>query len=403
MLTHFAPCAPCPSPPLRFSPRARPVFKSADAYQLSHIITKPAHSIINQAFDARLRLDVTRAVNGDGFGVGWYDAEPDPELGSAPCIFTSVTPAWNNQNLQRLAEKIKSPLVLMHNGQISSFHLIKRRVLASLPDELFLLPQGHTDSEYAFAVFLSHLRDPERRGAFSWTELRDAMLATIRDFNRWAKEAGVAEPSLMNFCVTDGSSVVCTRYVSSRTEEAASLYFSSGESFYEHRPGAYRMVKANKREKVIVVASEPLTFEKADWLEIRTNTLLCITPKMNVLQERIVDEYAIPYDCASSRSPGFALSAGFPSNASVDRELSSQGLGVGAGGAGAGAGAGTGPGTGPGPTAGAGAAAGGGGGGGGVGVGGGLAHAHQHGHPHPLARAHAHNHNHKRATVGGVR
>ncbi|KAK0556899.1 glutamine amidotransferase subunit [Tilletia horrida] len=375
------------------------VFKSADAYQLSHIITKPAHSIINQAFDARLRLDVTRAVNGDGFGVGWYDAEPDPELGSAPCIFTSVTPAWNNQNLQRLAEKIKSPLVFahvrastsgalsetnchpwrygrlmwMHNGQISSFHLIKRRVLASLPDELFLLPQGHTDSEYAFAVFLSHLRDPERRGAFSWTELRDAMLATIRDFNRWAKEAGVAE------------------------------YFSSGESFYEHRPGAYRMVKANKREKVIVVASEPLTFEKADWLEIRTNTLLCITPKMNVLQERIVDEYAIPYDCASSRSPGFALSAGFPSNASVDRELSSQGLGVGAGGAGAGAGAGTGPGTGPGPTAGAGAAAGGGGGGGGVGVGGGLAHAHQHGHPHPLARAHAHNHNHKRATVGGVR
>ncbi|KAE8224672.1 hypothetical protein CF319_g2481 [Tilletia indica] len=327
------------------------VFKSADAYQLSHIITKPAHSIINQAFDARLRLDATRAVNGDGFGVGWYDAEPDPELGSAPCIFTSVTPAWNNQNLQRLAEKIKSPLVFahvrastsgalsetnchpwrygrlmwMHNGQISSFHLIKRRVLASLPDELFLLPQGHTDSEYAFAVFLSHLKEP-CAGSFTWMELRDAMLATIRDFNRWAREAGVQEPSLMNFCVTDGASVVCTRYVSSRTEEAASLYFSSGESFYEHRPGAYRMVKANKREKVIVVASEPLTFEKADWLEIRTNTLLCITPKLNVLQERIMDEYAIPYDLYNSRSPGFALSAGFPSNASVDWELSSKGL-----------------------------------------------------------------------------
>ncbi|KAK0569254.1 glutamine amidotransferase subunit [Tilletia horrida] len=327
------------------------VFKSDKPYQLSHIITKPAHSIINQAFDARLRLDVTRAVNGDGFGVGWYDAEPDPELGAAPCIFTSVTPAWNNQNLQRLAEKIKSPLVFahvrastsgalsetnchpwrfgrlmwMHNGQISSFHLIKRRVLASLPDELFLLPQGHTDSEYAFAVFLSHLRNPNAP-SFAWTELRDAMLATIRDFNRWAKEAGVQEPSLMNFCVTCGASVICTRYISSRTEEAASLYFSSGESFYEHRPGAYRMVKANKREKVIVVASEPLTFEKADWLEIRTNTLLCITPKMNVLQQRIVDEYSIPYDLSGSRSPGFALSAGFPSNASVDRELSSKGL-----------------------------------------------------------------------------
>ena len=39
-------------------------------------------------------------------------------------------------------------------------------------------------------------------------------------------------------------------------------YFSSGTSFYEHAPGAYRMVKADKREKIVVVASEPLTFEK---------------------------------------------------------------------------------------------------------------------------------------------
>ena len=87
------------------------VFKGADPIQLCHLVTRPAHSIINQAFDSRLRLDATRAVNGDGFGVGWYDSTRDAELGDAPCIFTSVTPAWNNQNLQRIAEKIKSPLV----------------------------------------------------------------------------------------------------------------------------------------------------------------------------------------------------------------------------------------------------------------------------------------------------
>lgn len=33
----------------------------------------------------------------------------------------------------------------------------------------------------------------------------------------------VPQPSLMNFCVTDGDSVVATRYISSRHEEAASL------------------------------------------------------------------------------------------------------------------------------------------------------------------------------------
>jgi hypothetical protein len=33
----------------------------------------------------------------------------------------------------------------------------------------------------------------------------------------------VLQPSLMNFCVTDGESVVVTRYISSKKDEAASL------------------------------------------------------------------------------------------------------------------------------------------------------------------------------------
>lgn len=73
------------------------------------LLTKPAHSIINQAFDSRLRVDRRNPINGDGFGVGelrifpemngrphrsigWYDTVYDEELGSQPCIFTSVTP-----------------------------------------------------------------------------------------------------------------------------------------------------------------------------------------------------------------------------------------------------------------------------------------------------------------------
>ena len=31
-----------------------------------------------------------------------------------PCTFTSITPAWNNDNLGRLACKITSPLVFAH-------------------------------------------------------------------------------------------------------------------------------------------------------------------------------------------------------------------------------------------------------------------------------------------------
>lgn len=163
------------------------------------------------------------------------------------------------------------------------------------------------------------------------------MEKTIGDLNSWAKERGVSEvrtrrrgrqsvvscvltlaraaffllpfpdtckqPSLMNFCVTDGLSILCTRYVSSLHDEAASLYFSSGTSFYEREKGRFRMKKEDRRQNIVVVASEPLTFEKADWMEVPTNTMIIVTPKMNVLQIPILDEYS-PLDRPDpSRAP----------------------------------------------------------------------------------------------------
>lgn len=296
------------------------IYKGTSPVQLSHLLTRPCHSIINQAFDSRLRLDSRRPMNGDGFGVGWYDSVYDEELGCQPCIFTSVTPAWNNANLTRLAEKIKSPLVFahvrattegslsldnchpfvygklmfMHNGSIGEFQRLKRKLQSTIPDFAFNAVHGNTDSEWAFALFLSQLPDP---GANSFTPdiLRKAMLATIATLNEFAEQAGINEPSLMNFCVTDGESVVATRYVSSRTDEAASLWFSSGTTFNQYSDGGhYKMSKADKRENIIMIASEPLTFERADWMEIRTNTMAIITPKMNLLQMPIVDKFYVP-------------------------------------------------------------------------------------------------------------
>ncbi|OLY83627.1 putative glutamine amidotransferase DUG3 [Smittium mucronatum] len=54
-------------------------------------------------------MDNNRAMNGDGFGIGWYD-----NPGENSCIFTSILPAWSNINLYRLAEKVKSKLIYAH-------------------------------------------------------------------------------------------------------------------------------------------------------------------------------------------------------------------------------------------------------------------------------------------------
>ncbi len=106
----------------------------------------------------------------------------------------------------------------------------------------------------------------------------------------------------MNFCVTDGETVIVTRYISSKRDEAASLvcmagafsgcqltclqWFSSGTSFSEYAEGGhYKMSKADKRENIIMVnlfsllsscfssrcpqiASEPLTFERGKHLHL---------------------------------------------------------------------------------------------------------------------------------------
>jgi glutamine amidotransferase len=279
------------------------VYKGSDAILLSKLILDPSHSILTQSYDSRLRMDLRRPHNADGFGIGYYT---DPNLGPEPCIFTSTTPAWNCINLQRVASKTASPLIFahvrattegtlsdqnchpfshgslmwMHNGGLGGWKQIKRRLGERLADKWYLGVQGNTDSEWAFALFLDTLErmghnpslTPE--GGFGPNVLRTAVLKTIQQINAFIadisettiQEEDVDTRSLLNFAVTDGHSVVCTRYVSSRTDEAASLYYSSGTTWQDKQKGNYQMERKDKGADIVLVASEPLTFERGTCL-----------------------------------------------------------------------------------------------------------------------------------------
>ncbi|PVU92985.1 hypothetical protein BB561_003509 [Smittium simulii] len=167
---------------------------------------------------------------------------------------------------------------------------IKRKIVLNLSEDAYNFIQGTTDSEHAFALFISQLENPHKP-SFDYSELKDAMLKTIAIINKYQKEANIKDPSLLNFAVTDGTTVVCTRYISSSTLEAASLFFSSGSQFRSEADGRYRMIRNNRRDESVVIASEPLTFERNDWLVIPTNTIFVITSKINVLMFPIIDEY----------------------------------------------------------------------------------------------------------------
>ncbi|CAM9821491.1 unnamed protein product, partial [Phaeothamnion confervicola] len=164
----------------------------------------------------------------------------------------------------------------MHNGAVATFKDIKRSLLATLQDETYATIEGTTDSELCFAVFLDELGRkagacPLQRGA-SAAEMAAALEQTVRRIiaavathdERTARASGraagraagaagcgsaataaaapsAAAPSTsagtttpassLNLCVTDGRSIVATRYRNHPTQQPPSMYYITGESF----------------------------------------------------------------------------------------------------------------------------------------------------------------------------
>lgn len=150
------------------------------AIPLENIVVRPRHSLLQQSQHA---AEAKLAVNGDGFGIAWYDDGPQPGL------YRDVLPAWADDNLTNLCRMVRSGLFLshvrastvgetsrqnchpfqhdnwtfMHNGQVPHFPKIRRRLEQDLPDDLYAARRGSTDSEMVFLTLLKNglARDPD--------------------------------------------------------------------------------------------------------------------------------------------------------------------------------------------------------------------------------------------------
>lgn len=88
------------------------------------------------------------------------------------------------------------------------------------------------------------------------------------------------EVSLLNFAVTDGNTVLATKWASWPDHEPATLYFSSGTTmlfislpnpwlgskFECNAQGEYRMHREERIEQAAIITSEPLTEDPKDWV-----------------------------------------------------------------------------------------------------------------------------------------
>jgi predicted glutamine amidotransferase len=226
---------------------------------LSALLTEPKHSLIRQSYESEERSE---PLNGDGFGVAWYA----PEVSGEPATFKMITPAWNDRNLTDLARVVKSrtilahvraatqvravseanchpfrsgPWAFMHNGDIGGFAHVRRRLLSGLSDRAFDVIEGSTDSEHAFAVFLDEIGHRAARGK---DDLFAALERTLARLVALSAEHGGAEPSFLNFAVTDGVQAAVTRFTTMEGYDGESLHVDRGRR-YVCDGGACRMVE----------------------------------------------------------------------------------------------------------------------------------------------------------------
>ncbi len=264
------------------------------------LLYRPQHSLIErQSLGAQ---EMSIPINGDGFGISWYDYRLDPE----PCRFRSVHPSWSDENLRFLAKKVQTPLLFahvraatpgstveeinchpfvhgrmtwMHNGMVQDFRKIRRSLLRELKDEAYDSVLGSTDSEHLFGLFLNNLRNPS--GDVSTEEMVEAMFSMLDDFNRLLFESDVREHSYLNICLSNGRSLIATRYTTNPRVQPASLYYMFGKE-YVATDGRCFMIPDDGASEAVVISSEPFTSNKSDWVKVTRNSMIIIDEDLSI-------------------------------------------------------------------------------------------------------------------------
>lgn len=245
---------------------------------LDKLLVEPEQSLVRQSLHARQAM---YAVNGDGFGVGWYGDRPWPG------VYHDIHPAWNDDNLRHLAQQIRSGLFMahvrlssgtavqrtnchpfrykhwlfQHNGSIGGFERLRRTLDMQIAPELYPKMAGSTDTERMFFLALTFglLEDPP-------VALR-RMVATIEQAR--SSEA-VSEPLEMTVAAADGRRLFAVRYASH--DDPPSLYHSRNIHALRELHGDLDELPS----AAVVVLSEPLDRVSEHWEEIPASTMLIV-------------------------------------------------------------------------------------------------------------------------------
>lgn len=248
------------------------------------LVTRPAHSLVEQSLNTEMNFKADGslwAVNGDGFGVGWYSEKDEPGL------FKDSTPAWSDENLHEICAHVKSPLFMahiratttgavqrsnshpfkyknwlfQHNGHLDKFETIRRDLQVDIAPEIYPALAGTTDSETFFLLALSYGLDKD---------VKSALQKTIERVRKAYKDNGIEEKFSLSCAIADGKTLYTFLYASG--DENKSQYYSTEEACAEDISNDASLIPDNS----VVLVSEPLDKLSAKWEEVTENSFLTI-------------------------------------------------------------------------------------------------------------------------------
>ena len=268
---------------------------------IDELLLKPVNSLVNQSYDAE---EMSQPLNGDGFGLGWYARGVRPE----PGLFRSITPAWNNQNLSYNASLIRTDCMfahvraasagavseanchpfhyhqylLMHNGGIDDFRLIRRDLLGLLNDHFFSWVCGQTDSEHIFGLLLQTIDEHYSDGLPGPEELAACFQHTFDTLEMLKRRHGLRGLSTYNMLVTDGRRIFGARYASAAGEVSPTLYYATGARFETQPDGSCVIHEPNADPQFALIVSEKLNEKADDWTAVPPNHFIWVGEDLEV-------------------------------------------------------------------------------------------------------------------------
>jgi glutamine amidotransferase len=277
---------------------------------LDHLLYRPDSSLSKQSYMPRM----LRMLNLAGFGMMVWDRssiEPD-----TPYRYATTNLPVFDRNLKSLAGKIRAncflghvrgvaldteatindqnihpfwypgaKLALAHNGDLYRFGDMRDDLRLHVRPEIARHITGSTDSEWIYAILLSQLDDP---GAYSTvTEIRRAIDKTLAIIGNVRDARGITVASSANLFISDGQQLFAVRFCfnfgSYATEGAArvhetnlnylSLWYTSGRE-YGHHDDEWKMIGGKDAADSVMVASEPLTSDVTEWLQVPEYSIL---------------------------------------------------------------------------------------------------------------------------------